>query len=60
MKTPIQVQTQVQSNEERQVRKQTVLKQKEGMHVPQMRQNTDKYIEQEPESDTMPEYINRL
>ena len=24
-----------------------------------MRQNTDKYIEQEPESDTVPEYINR-
>ena len=43
MKTPIQAQ--VQYNEESQVRKQTVLKQKEHMYVPQMRQNTDKCIE---------------
>ena len=45
VKTPIQAQVQVQPNEESQVRKQTVLKQKEGMFVPQTRQNTDKYIE---------------
>ena len=43
VKTPIQVQ--VQSNEESQVRNQTVLKQKEGMYVLQTRQNTKKYIE---------------
>ena len=29
------------------------------MCVSQTRQNTDKCIEQEPESDTMPEYSNR-
>ena len=50
MKTPIQVQAQVQSNEESQVRKQTLLKQKENMYVPQTRQDTDKCIAREPEN----------
>ena len=57
VKTPIQVQ--VQSSEESQVRKQTVLKQKESMYVPQTRQDIDKCIEREPESNTALKYINR-
>ena len=59
VKTPIQVQAHVQSGEESQVGKQTELKQKEGMCVPQIRQNTDKCMGWEPENDTAPEYINR-
>ena len=59
MKIPIQVQVQVQSNEENQVRHQTILKQKEGMYVPQTRQNTNKCIKQNLENDTAPKYIHR-
>ena len=49
----------MQSNEESQVRKQTILKQKEGMCLPQTRQNTDKCIEQNQENDIAPVYIHR-
>ena len=45
VKTPIQAQVQEQSNEENQTKEQTVAKQKEGMYLPQTRQNTDKNIE---------------
>ena len=49
--TPIQAQPQVQSKREDYVKEQIVSKQKEGMYVPQTRQNTEKCI--------APEYIDR-
>ena len=45
--TPIQAQPQVQSNREDYVKEQIVSKQKEGMFVPQTRQNTEKCIASE-------------
>ena len=59
VKTLTQVQAQLKSNKENQVRNQTILEQKEAMYVAQARQNTDKCIEEEPENDTAPVYIHR-
>ena len=49
--TPIQTQPQMQSHREDYVKEHMVSKQKEGMYVPQTRQNTEKCI--------VPEYIDR-
>ena len=47
----------MQSNEENHVRGQVMSKQKEGMSIPQTRQNIDKCREQD--KSTAPEYINK-
>ena len=59
METPIQAQTQVQIKHENQTREHTLIKQKEGLQVPQTKQMTVKYIEQELENDITPRYISR-
>ena len=59
MKTPIQVQSQVQFKDENQTREQTLSKQREGKQTPLIRQTTVRHIEQRPEIGVMPEYTVR-
>ena len=50
--------TQVQIKHENQTKEQTLIKQKEGLQVPQTKQTDDKYIEQELENYITPRYIS--
>ena len=59
MKTPAQVQLQVQIKDENQTKEQTLTKEKEGLQMPLTKQTTVRYIEQGPEKDIIPEHINK-
>ena len=57
MKAPAQVQSQVQTKDENQTRKQTLTKQK-GLQMSLTKQTTVRYIEQRPKNNIIPEHIN--
>ena len=57
MRAPTQAQVQIKH--EKQTREQTLLKQSEGIQVPQIKQTSVKYIEQELENDITPRYSSR-
>ena len=59
MKASTQVQLQLQSRDENQTREQTLLKQREGIQTPLIKQTTHRHIEQRPETGIMPEHIIR-
>ena len=59
MKTPVQIQPQIQNRELSQIKEQTLSKQKEGIQTPLTKPTTDRHIEQLPETCIMPEHTIR-
>ena len=59
MKTPVQVQPQLQPREVSQIKEHTIPKQKEGIQTPLTKPTTDRFIGQMPETCIMPQHTFR-
>ena len=59
MKSPIQLQVQVQPRDVSQIKEQTLPKQKEAMQTPLIKPTTDRHIGKRPQTCIMPEHTIR-